>query len=42
MTPEQMAMLEQRYLDTAVLERARVPRLSLFYMREAPKAEKAA
>jgi hypothetical protein len=32
MTAEQLAMLERRYLDTAVLERARVPRLSLFYV----------
>jgi hypothetical protein len=32
MTAEQLAMLERRYLDTAVLERARVPRLSLFYL----------
>jgi hypothetical protein len=32
MTADQLAMLERRYLDTAVLERARVPRLSLFYL----------
>jgi hypothetical protein len=32
MTAEQLSMLERRYLDTAVLERARVPRLSLFYL----------
>jgi len=32
MTAEQLAMLERRYLDTAVLERGRVPRLSLFYL----------
>jgi hypothetical protein len=32
MTAEQLAMLERRYLDTAVLERAKVPRLSLFYL----------
>jgi hypothetical protein len=32
MTAEQLSMLERRYLDTAILERARVPRLSLFYL----------
>jgi polyhydroxyalkanoate synthesis regulator phasin len=32
MTAEQLSMLERRYLDTAVLERGRVPRLSLFYL----------
>ena len=32
MTAEQLSMLERRYLDTALLERARVPRLSLFYL----------
>jgi hypothetical protein len=32
MTAEQLAMLERRYLDTAVLERAQLPRLSLFYL----------
>jgi len=32
MTAEQLAMLERRYLDTAVLERGKVPRLSLFYL----------
>jgi hypothetical protein len=32
MTAEQLSMLERRYLDTAVLERAHVPRLSLFYL----------
>ena len=32
MTVEQLSMLERRYLDTAVLERGRVPRLSLFYL----------
>ena len=32
MTAEQLAMLERRYLDTAVLERAKLPRLSLFYL----------
>ena len=33
MTAEQLAMLERRYLDNAVLERANLPRLSLFYLR---------
>ncbi len=33
MTADQLAMLERRYLDTAVLERANLPRLSLFYLR---------
>jgi hypothetical protein len=33
MTAEQLAMLERRYLDSAILERARLPRLSLFYLR---------
>jgi hypothetical protein len=32
MTAEQLSMLEHRYLDTAVLERANLPRLSLFYL----------
>ncbi len=32
MTAEQLSMLERRYLDTATLERAKVPRLSLFYL----------
>jgi hypothetical protein len=32
MSAEQISMLERRYLDTAILERARLPRLSLFYM----------
>ena len=32
MTAEQLTMLERRYLDTAVLERANLPRLSLFYL----------
>ncbi len=32
MTADQLSMLERRYLDTAVLERANVPRLSLFYL----------
>ena len=33
MTSDQLAMLERRYLDSALLERAQVPRLSLFYLR---------
>ncbi|MBV9154655.1 MAG: hypothetical protein JO097_00200 [Acidobacteriaceae bacterium] len=33
MTAEQLAMLERRYLDTALLARAELPRLSLFYLR---------
>jgi hypothetical protein len=33
MNAEQLAMLERRYLDTALLERAGMPRLSLFYLR---------
>jgi hypothetical protein len=32
MTAEQLSMLQRRYLDSAVLERAKVPRLSLFYL----------
>jgi cytochrome c556 len=32
MTAEQLSMLERRYLDTATLERAQIPRLSLFYL----------
>lgn len=32
MADEQLAQIKRRYLDTAVLERARVPRLSLFYL----------
>ena len=32
MTAEQLAMLEHRYLDTALLEQAHLPRLSLFYL----------
>jgi hypothetical protein len=33
MTAEQLSMLERRYLDAAVLERGKAPRLSLFYLR---------
>lgn len=32
MTADQIALLERRYLDTALLERAKLPRLSLFYL----------
>jgi hypothetical protein len=32
MTAAQLAMLERRYLDNALLERAKLPRLSLFYL----------
>lgn len=32
MTAAQLSMLERRYLDSAVLERAHLPRLSLFYL----------
>jgi DNA repair ATPase RecN len=32
MTADQLAMLERRYIDTALLERAKLPRLSLFYL----------
>jgi hypothetical protein len=33
MTADQLAMLERRYLDSALLARASLPRLSLFYLR---------
>jgi polyhydroxyalkanoate synthesis regulator phasin len=33
MTADQLALLERRYIDTALLERAALPRLSLFYLR---------
>jgi hypothetical protein len=33
MTADQIAMLERRYLDAAILERTTLPRLSLFYLR---------
>jgi hypothetical protein len=33
MTAAQLSMLERQYLDRELLERARLPRLSLFYMR---------
>ena len=32
MTADQLSMLERRYLDTALLEQAKLPRLSLFYL----------
>jgi hypothetical protein len=32
MSVEQISMLERRYLDTALLERTKLPRLSLFYL----------
>ena len=32
MSAEQLAMLEKRYLDTAMLDRSKLPRLSLFYL----------
>jgi hypothetical protein len=32
MTADQLALLERRYIDTALLERAHLPRLSLFYL----------
>ena len=32
MTADQLALLERRYIDSALLERARLPRLSLFYL----------
>jgi HEPN domain-containing protein len=32
MTAAQLSMLERRYLDSAVLQRAHLPRLSLFYL----------
>jgi hypothetical protein len=33
MTPDQLAMLEKQYLERHLLEKAGLPRLSLFYMR---------
>lgn len=33
MSADQIALLERRYLDTALLERAKLPRLSLFYLQ---------
>ena len=33
MTADQLSMLEKQYLERNLLEHAKVPRLSLFYMR---------
>jgi hypothetical protein len=33
MTADQLTMLEKQYLERHLLEKARLPRLSLFYMR---------
>ena len=33
MTADQLSMLEKQYLERSLLEKARLPRLSLFYMR---------
>ena len=33
MTADQLAMLEKQYLERILLEKLRLPRLSLFYMR---------
>jgi hypothetical protein len=33
MTADQLSMLEKQYLERALLEKAALPRLSLFYMR---------
>jgi hypothetical protein len=33
MTAEQLALLERQYLDRRILEKANLPRLSLFYMK---------
>ena len=33
MTAAQLSMLERQYLDRELLERSRLPRLSLFYMK---------
>ena len=33
MTADQLAMLEKQYLERNLLEKAGLPRLSLFYMR---------
>lgn len=33
MTADQLSMLERRYLDSALLDRAKLPRLSLFYVQ---------
>ncbi len=33
MTADQLSMLERQYLERSLLEKSRLPRLSLFYMR---------
>ena len=33
MTADQLSMLEKQYLERSLLEKAGLPRLSLFYMR---------
>ena len=33
MSAEQIVMLERQFLERSLLERARIPRLSLFYLR---------
>ncbi len=33
MTADQLAMLERQYLERSLLEKSRLPRLSLFYMK---------
>jgi hypothetical protein len=33
MTADQLSMLERQYLERNVLEKSRLPRLSLFYMK---------
>jgi hypothetical protein len=33
MTADQLSMLEKQYLERILLEKSRLPRLSLFYMR---------
>jgi hypothetical protein len=33
MTADQLSMLEKQYLERTLLEKAGLPRLSLFYMR---------
>jgi hypothetical protein len=32
MTADQLSMLERRYLESAILQRSNLPRLSLFYL----------
>jgi transcription termination factor NusB len=33
MTADQLSMLERQYLERSLLEKSRLPRLSLFYMK---------